>query len=127
MPRCWRTAWARRTRAELHSWRLVGDRNAATAIGQRLGDGIHTHYEESSDTTGIEWFLDPDTRSWAPVEVAPEPLYEVRQGGPRRLFDEVTDAYHWWVDAGEPPLDAWRFTVTPAGQQVELEPAVASR
>lgn len=115
------------SRTQLHPWRLVGDRNAATAIGQRLGDGIHTHYEAAGDTTGIQWLLDPDTRSWASIEVAPEPPYNVRQGGPRQLFDEVLDAYRWWVDAGEPAVNAWRLTVTPAGQRIELAPAVAPR
>ncbi|MGH4019050.1 MAG: protein-L-isoaspartate O-methyltransferase family protein [Pseudonocardiaceae bacterium] len=109
---------------QLHPWRLVGDRNAATAIGQRLGDGIHTHYEET-ENTGVEWLLDPTTRSWASIEVAPQPPYEVSQGGPRQLFDEVAGAYQWWCDAGEPVVGTWLVTVGPAGQHIELKPAEA--
>lgn len=108
------------TSTELHPYRWAGDRAAATAIGQRLGDGIHTHYEEITSTTGIQWLLDPDSGSWASVDLAPEPPYTVLQAGPRLLFDEVAAAYRWWLDAGEPPVGAWLVSVGPAGQTITL-------
>ncbi len=79
----------------------------------------------ADDRTGTLWLLDPDSDSWAAVTLTPDPPYETRQGGARKLWDEVTAAYRWWADAGEPPVDAWRITVTPNGQRVELHPAEA--
>jgi hypothetical protein len=63
--------------------------------------------------------------SWATLHTTAEPPYEVRQGGHRKLWDEVETAYRWWVEAGEPAGDAWRFTVTPSGQRVELPGCVS--
>ncbi len=34
---------------------------------------------------------------------------------------EVEAAYRWWVDAGSPSAERWRFAVSPQGQRVELE------
>lgn len=42
---------------DIHPWHLTGDRNAAVAIGQHLGDGVHTHWQETGDTTGYLWLL----------------------------------------------------------------------
>jgi len=106
---------------DVHPYRIAGDRNAAVAIGMRV-HGIHKHYAPTTDDTGTQWLLDPDTDSWAAIGLAPQPPYEVRQGGPRRLWDEVQTAYRWWVDQGQPDVGAWLFTVTPTGQRVELEP-----
>lgn len=46
--------------------------------------------------------------------------YLLLQSGPRKLYDEATAAYQWWVGTGRPTLDRWRFTVTPPGQHIEL-------
>lgn len=106
------------TSTELHPYRWAGDRAAATAIGQRLGQGVHTEYDDNTATTGIQWLLDPDTGSWAAVHLEVEPPYPVRQAGSRRLFDEVATAYRWWLDAGKPPVEAWSVTVGPEGQSI---------
>jgi len=109
---------------DLHPYLWVGNRDAATAIGLRLGDGVHAYYVAETDDAGTAWLRGPDTGSWAWVELAPEVVpYECAQGGPRRLLDEVTAAYQWWLDAGSPPVTAWQWTVDPHGQRVELEPA----
>lgn len=110
---------------DVHPYRSAGDRDAATAIGTRVR-GIHKHYAPATDSTGTQWLLDPDTESWASITLTPDPPYEVHQGGPRRLWDEVEAAYRWWIDTGQPSVDAWRVTVTPAGQRNELDiPAAA--
>lgn len=31
-------------------------------------------------------------------------------------------AHQWWVDRGEPATTAWRFTVDPHGQRIDLLP-----
>jgi protein-L-isoaspartate(D-aspartate) O-methyltransferase len=42
----------------------------------------------------------------------------VRQSGPRRLWDEVADAYLRWVGWGSPGRERFGLTVGPDGQQV---------
>ncbi|XVQ09313.1 hypothetical protein ACQP1W_43400 [Spirillospora sp. CA-255316] len=42
----------------------------------------------------------------------------VRQSGPRRLWDEVADAYLRWVSWGSPGRERFGLTVGPDGQHV---------
>lgn len=103
----------------LHPGRWGGNRDAAMAIGQRIGPGVHTHYERTERTM---WLLDPTSGSWASVSVTPKP-YPVRQAGPRRLFDEVRDAYESWRQQGKPTVADWLVSIGPhGGQRLELEP-----
>jgi hypothetical protein len=99
------------------------DRDAALAIGQQIGDGVHTHYQPLTEHTGILWLLAPGSRSWASVTTSMQPPYPVEQAGPRRLFDEVAQAYRWWLDADKPTAQDWLVTVGPQGQRIELAPA----
>ncbi|QVQ50633.1 methyltransferase domain-containing protein [Spiractinospora alimapuensis] len=46
---------------------------------------------------------------------------EVRQRGPRRLWDELESAYLQWVGWGEPSVDRLGVTVNRAGQHVWLD------
>lgn len=105
---------------DLHPRLWVANRDAAMAIGQRLGDGVrHQWQKKAAPGRGTMWLLDPATRSWASVRVGAEPPYRVRQGGPRRLFDEVAAAYRWWRDdAQEPAATDWTVTVGPHGQHL---------
>jgi protein-L-isoaspartate(D-aspartate) O-methyltransferase len=105
---------------DLHPYLWAGDRAAAVAIGQRLGDGIHTMFQETGQGTGTQWLYHPGSGSWASVQLAGEPPYPVKQSGPRRLFDEVLDAYTWWVGADSPGIDAWTVTVDRHRQTIEL-------
>lgn len=71
---------------------------------------------------GVAWLLDPITGSWASV-VPTTPRsdhYLARQSGPRRLWDEVATAYRWWDQQGQPPIEAWRWTVTPHRQHIGI-------
>jgi hypothetical protein len=54
------------------------------------------------------------------MHLTAEPPYEVRQSGPRKLWNEVHSAYRWWLDANEPAVDVRKFTITPSDQRVEL-------
>jgi protein-L-isoaspartate(D-aspartate) O-methyltransferase len=70
---------------------------------------------------GVAWLADPLSRSWASVVPGAEKgRYDVRQTGPRRLWDEVATAYRWWIGSGSPTIDRWRFTIGPATQTVTL-------
>jgi protein-L-isoaspartate O-methyltransferase len=70
---------------------------------------------------GIAWLHDVQSGSWASVVPAGSKRYTVRQSGPRRLWDEAEAAYRWWQQRGEPPLSAWRWTITPDRQSITLE------
>ncbi|WP_156994474.1 methyltransferase domain-containing protein, partial [Pseudonocardia acaciae] len=87
---------------DLHPGRWANRRDAALAVGQRIGDGVRTQWQrrKSARRQGTMWLLEPEGRSWASVRVGEKPPYRVRQAGPRRLYDDVRDAYRWWVDQG---------------------------
>jgi hypothetical protein len=107
------------TSTEMHPWRLAGDRDAATAIGQRV-TGIRRVWQPAG-ALGTLWLYATDSRSWASLQLLDQPPYPVRHAGPRALFDEVIEAYRWWRDAGEPAFDQWLVTVTPERQTITLQ------
>jgi hypothetical protein len=45
----------------------------------------------------------------------------VAQYGPRRLWDEVEEAYYWWIEAGRPDRERFGMTVTADDQWVWLD------
>jgi hypothetical protein len=104
---------------EIHPYRVAGDRHAATAIGLRVPHCRHVYTAPHAEH-GTLWLLDHGTNSWATLDLATTPPYQVRQAGGRRLWDEVAAAYHWWVDVGRPTVDRWRFIVSPEGQHIDL-------
>lgn len=109
--------------SELHPYRLAGHRDVCTAVGLRVPQCRQLYWPaDEDDPEGTLWLVDPWSRSWASLRHHPDQFspYPVRQHGPRMLFDEVENAYRWWVDLGEPTADRWRFTVSPQGQQVWL-------
>ncbi|WP_067805299.1 methyltransferase domain-containing protein [Actinomadura formosensis] len=63
--------------------------------------------------------------SWAACDWEPgNRLYEVLQYGERRLWDELEDAFEWWVRHDGPGVDRFGLTVTPEGDRLWLdEPA----
>jgi hypothetical protein len=110
------------TNTDLHASHLCNDDAAPFAIGLQV-PRCYWAYEPANDDDDrwCVWFLDPDSRSWARFDYQPETRrWPVHQFGPRRLWDEVTAAYHQWEHAGRPPATQWRFTITPNGQRVEL-------
>jgi hypothetical protein len=48
---------------------------------------------------------------------APGPR-QIRQYGPRRLWDEVEAAFRCWAGEGKPALDCSQITITPNAQEV---------
>ena len=107
---------------DIHPGKVTDDYHAALAIGL-LVPRCEYRYCRAADDSGeyTVWFLDPRSRSWASIDCTPGTnTYEVNQLGPRQLWDEVEAARTWWVQAGSPTADQWRFTVTPQGQQVDL-------
>ncbi|MGH3798354.1 MAG: methyltransferase domain-containing protein [Pseudonocardiaceae bacterium] len=67
------------------------------------------------------WFTDNPTGSWALARYDRSGgPYQIRQHGPRHLWDEIEDTYRWWRDQGEPPLTRWRLSITSDHQTTSL-------
>jgi len=99
-------------------------RGAVIAIGTRVPNcrTSYTPPDDNPNGEGVLWVVDHDSDSWARLHHTPgDPgPYQVYHSGPRQLWDEVEAAHQWWVDHGKPGADRWRFTITPAGQRIEL-------
>jgi protein-L-isoaspartate(D-aspartate) O-methyltransferase len=94
-----------------------------------LVPGVRRFFGKEDGGSGEEtlWLLEtrPDARtngSWAVAGYAPDrDEYEVEQFGPRRLWDEVVDAYIRWLGWGMPERDRFGLTVSADGQRVWLD------
>lgn len=107
---------------DLHPYPVVGQYDASLAISLRVGDcaNVYCPVDGCPEEYRVA-FVDPSSDSWATVHYRPGVAgYQVHQAGPRRLWDEVSAAHRWWLDAGSPAADQWRITVTPQAQLVEL-------
>lgn len=96
----------------------------AIAVALRVPQCKKIYYStnDSSDEFTL-WFLDPLSHSWAKIEYEPDvDIFQVNQLGPRRLWDEVEAVCRWWLNMGSPKAEQWRFTITPAGQKIDLTP-----
>ncbi|WP_436772891.1 hypothetical protein [Yinghuangia sp. YIM S09857] len=66
-------------------------------------------YEGGSYTL---WLYDTDATSWATADYEPDAVqYDVRQSGPRHLWDELETAWRWWDAQGRPDFDRFGLTV----------------
>jgi protein-L-isoaspartate(D-aspartate) O-methyltransferase len=113
--------------AELHASEVCTD-DAPFAIGLWV-PSCHFEYVPATGDNGrwCVWFLDANTRSWARFDYVPgAQRWPVHQFGPRRLWDEITAAYHQWERMGRPATTSWQFTITPHGQHVELTDTAAA-
>ncbi|WP_017597024.1 methyltransferase domain-containing protein [Nocardiopsis lucentensis] len=113
------------TSTDLHPYEPISDFDASFAIGLRV-PGMKDLLVFDDDVPGnpnyTVYLMDPGSGSWASWRVQPGPHdYRVRQHGPRRLFDELAEAYSWWRKAGRPEHTRFGVTVTPEGQRVWLD------
>ncbi len=113
----------------IHPHRGAGRFDARLASGLRVPECkfIYSPYDtdnvEEGQRRGVLWFVDPWSRSWASLTHltpdASDEYFAIQQHGPRHLWDEIHAAYRWWIDAGSPGVDRWRFTITPDDQRIE--------
>ncbi|MFF2077570.1 methyltransferase domain-containing protein [Kitasatospora sp. NPDC058162] len=105
----------------LPPWSITGDHwEARFALGLRLGD-VWTAWEDEPGVDGVDtrlWIATTDARSWAAVDHADDQTdhFTVWQHGPRRLWDEVEAAHHWWEQHDRPTPDRFGLTVTADSQ-----------
>ncbi|MGH8571623.1 MAG: methyltransferase domain-containing protein, partial [Gammaproteobacteria bacterium] len=76
-------------RTDSHPADVAGDRHAATAIGLRV-PRCQFLYDPDTADTGTLYLIDQWDGSWASLHLTSDgPPYEVRQAGPRSLWDEL--------------------------------------
>ncbi|WP_322751659.1 MULTISPECIES: methyltransferase domain-containing protein, partial [unclassified Frankia] len=95
--------------------------DAAVAIGSILPE-CTTGHTRRDNIESLRLFH-ADTQSWAALTPATHNSahYTIAQYGPRRLWDELEAAYHWWIDAGRPDHTRVGITVTPEEQTFWLD------
>ncbi|MFE9396818.1 methyltransferase domain-containing protein [Streptomyces flavidovirens] len=91
------------------------------ALGLRVRDCTQAVADKREGARPV-WFYGLRDRSWACVMFRDgQSEARVWQSGPRRLWDEVEAAYHWWVGHGEPDHTRFGLTVTREGQRAWLD------
>jgi protein-L-isoaspartate(D-aspartate) O-methyltransferase len=121
---------ALRTTIRMDPRTIAGASPAARLVISALAPGVRYHLtpaDQSMSGEQVLWLV--ETRSdamtkgsWARITYRPgRHGYDVEQSGPRRLWDEVHNAYLRWVGWGSPGLDRFGLTVAPSYQSVWLD------
>lgn len=112
---------------DLAPWTVFNGLDQRWVVGMRMRQCRWWHWPPKNNRPHVLWLLDPDSRSWASAAYGTDRgPYTVRQHGPRRLWNEAETAYHWWRQAGQPPLEAWEFLITPDRQHDRLTPQTST-
>ncbi|MGH3517207.1 MAG: hypothetical protein ACRDQ7_07260, partial [Haloechinothrix sp.] len=94
------------------------------AIGARLDPCcLEVAWDANGERRHVLELDHRDSGSWARLDAdltRPDP-WQVRQLGPRRLWDEAETAYDWWHDQGEPGMDQFGVMIGPGRQWLWLE------
>ncbi|MFH8405987.1 methyltransferase domain-containing protein [Streptomyces sp. NPDC018019] len=99
----------------------VGDWHVMFAIGVQMPNAF-PWAESYGDGSYTLWLRDMAVTSWATVDYVPgRAEFEVRQSGPRRLWDEVVAAHRWWEGRGRPGFDRFGLTVDGGEERVWLD------
>jgi protein-L-isoaspartate(D-aspartate) O-methyltransferase len=79
------------------------------------------HFDDGSFSLLLFMVGDPEG-PWAVCDWEPgHDHYEVTQYGERRLWDELEDAFEWWVRHDGPGVDRFGLTVAPEGDRLWLD------
>ncbi|WP_322778584.1 rRNA adenine N-6-methyltransferase family protein [Frankia sp. Cas4] len=106
------------TTTRLYPRQPFTDFDAGFAVGTMIPDCIPG--QRGDDDTPTLLLAHPASRSWASLTPGTS-THEVRQHGPRNLWDELENAYRWWIDAGRPDHTRVGITVTPEEQTFWLD------
>ncbi|RZU37762.1 protein-L-isoaspartate O-methyltransferase [Streptomyces sp. BK022] len=111
---------AEHTKTEVTEADLLGaGRFDATAfvLGLRV-PRCHQAVAPKRDGSRPVWFYGLTDRSWACVMLHDGHDADVWQAGPRRLWDEVSQAIDWWREAGRPGIERFGLAVRADGGQL---------
>lgn len=96
----------------------AGEGAALVAVARAPGVGVFREAEEDGSFSLLLFEVGDPEGSWAACDYEPgKAEFEVTQYGARRLWDELADAYLWWVAAGQPDYQRFGLTVASDGQQ----------
>jgi protein-L-isoaspartate(D-aspartate) O-methyltransferase len=107
------------TTTRLHPREVFTEFDAGFAVGTRL-PGCVKGRRKTGGGTEVLRLSHLGSGSWASFTPGTGE-HEVRQYGPRRLWDELETACRWWADAGRPDHTRFGLTVTPEGQTFWLD------
>jgi protein-L-isoaspartate O-methyltransferase len=97
----------------------ISIRAAGFAVGLRVPDCAVRVVSRSAEHD--VHLNDPNSGSWARIEIGDARPFPVHQHGPRQLWDEVVAAYVWWRRVDRPPAHRFGLTVTATEQTVWLD------
>ncbi len=103
-------------------WLVANTVDVRWAISTRIKPCRWGHRPPTADRPAHQlWFADNATGSWAVAQYdRTGGPYQIRQHGPRRLWNEIETAYQWWSDQGQPPLNQWQLTISKDQQTATL-------
>ncbi|MGH3974692.1 MAG: methyltransferase domain-containing protein [Pseudonocardiaceae bacterium] len=103
-------------------WLVANTVDVRWAISTRIKPCRWGHRPPTADRPAHQlWFADNATRSWAVARYdRTGGPYQIRQHGPRRLWNEIENAYQWWSDQGKPSLNQWQLTISSDQQTATL-------
>ncbi|EST24993.1 methyltransferase domain-containing protein [Streptomyces niveus] len=108
------------TSSALSPWAVAGgDLNAEFHIGLTVPGACYA-WDASGEHAPTRLDVADDTGpSWATVDYDGHHAdrFTVTQAGPRRLWDEITDAHTRWENLGRPSVDQYGLTADTAGAQ----------
>ncbi|MGP8300371.1 methyltransferase domain-containing protein [Streptomyces inhibens] len=113
-----------RSVTELSPWSVAGnDLDAQMYIGLHVPGTWHSWDTEADEAHTRLWLADDEATSWAGVDYdgRQTSTFAVAQYGPRRLWDEVAQAYEGYVAAGRPGVHRHRLRFTPDGRRTRRQ------
>ncbi|MGW6310509.1 rRNA adenine N-6-methyltransferase family protein [Streptomyces niveus] len=117
-----------------HLWPATGVRSETTLSPDDVGEWVHMfaigvqvpdlfcRVDWGKNGAYRLWLMDTGVTSWATADYAKgHTEYPVVQSGPRRLWDELETAWHWWDQQGRPGFARFGLTVGNGGEHVWLD------
>lgn len=101
----------------------------AAGLGAELAIAAHAsgmtvlpRHDDNGEFSLMMYELARTEGTWAACDYYPDRAeYDVLQYGDRRLWDEVSGAYLWWLANGRPGSERYGLTVTVDGVKVWLD------
>lgn len=98
---------------EIEPWSALLAEASRWAIGVAVPQCRFEVWERAETRPhGVAWLVDTCSGSWASVVPGNvDDVFDVRQVGPRRLWDQAEAALRSWRSHGSPGVEDWRFEI----------------